>query len=382
MGILKITPQAEIDTYFESTALSQSSLKKLLGGIGPYLAVGKEDKSLYYEEKGSFIIGSAVDMILTGEEGEFKKKYHISNLDKKPSDAEMSIMNMFFDDVLKLNPDGKLGTINDYPGSLDYAIKSSEWYGGAPGEKRTIGLISRCEPYFADLKASIGKQILSASEDKLIKDIVLSLKSNSVTGPYFNRREILNDPYNKTVYTQLPIYFNYRGVYCKALLDMLIVVKDENDKVKLVIPIDLKTMMGSTLKFLSSVKSWRYDIQAAWYTEALLSDNSSFELEGQITKENIQGFTFIVESNTYPGQPLIYQMEQDMLDIGKHGLKELSVSTPNHSFPQIVKQATLGFEDLLDIFIYQEANDWKEEKVITDNKGILKLSWNGIKINK
>ena len=66
MGVV-ITPQSEIDKYFESDALSQSSLKKLLTGINSFLNNQKEESELFYTEKGHFIIGSAVDMLLTGE---------------------------------------------------------------------------------------------------------------------------------------------------------------------------------------------------------------------------------------------------------------------------------------------------------------------------
>ncbi len=391
MGIVKVTPQEKIDEYFNSDALSQSLLKKLLGGIGAYKSAQEEEKTLYYEEKGHFLIGSAVDMLLTGEEGQFEKTYYVSDITKKPSDTEMSIINWVFDDVLKIIEDEKVTnkifnledkvTINnliDYPGSLEAAIGEHDWYGGKPGEKRITGLIERCTDYFEDLKKGVGKQILTAPDKKLIDDIVFSLKSNPRTEKFFNRKQIERTE-NITVYYQLPIYFYYRNIYCKALLDLLVVITDNEGNITSVQPFDLKTMNGSTLKFMSSLKSFGYHIQAAWYVEALLSVHSNFELENKITASFLKPFTFIVESNSFPGQPLLYEVDEEIMHIGKYGKKDLLVKTPAHDYEQLVSKGTKGFDELIDTYIYQTDNDWKEEKVITDNNGVLKIGWNGIK---
>ena len=95
-----ITPQSEIDKYFESENLNQSRLKSLEQGLSKFLDTEKlTDKELYYGENKSFIKGSAVDCLLTGEEGKFEDLYYISDIETKPSDTEMSIINMVFDDI-------------------------------------------------------------------------------------------------------------------------------------------------------------------------------------------------------------------------------------------------------------------------------------------
>ena len=90
MGII-ITPQAEIDAYFESSALSQSSLKLLLKGYHAFVENRDSDED-EKGEKSHLIIGSAVDLLLTGEEGEFQKQYYVSTLEKKPSSTEKSAL--------------------------------------------------------------------------------------------------------------------------------------------------------------------------------------------------------------------------------------------------------------------------------------------------
>ena len=163
---------------------------------------------------------------------------------------------------------------------------------------------------------------------------------------------------------------------------MLIVIRDEAGKIVSIQPIDLKTMNGSTLKFISNLKSFRYDIQAAWYLEALFAPDSTFSIEKDVVIEDVlKPFMFIVESNTFPGQPLVYVTDVSIVLIGKYGKPELMVKDNNNpdSLKEILKQKVVGFDELVDTYIYQSENEWREEKVITDNNGVLNIDWNGIK---
>lgn len=384
MGLV-ITPQSEIDKYFESDALSQSNLKKLLGGIDSFINNQKEENELFYTEKGHFIIGSAVDTILTGVEGEFENKFHVSVLDKKPSDTEMSIVNMALQDILQsyteeqLKEEG-LQELSKYPGSIQMAIEEHNYQPNWKPETRINKIIENGTIYFEDLKKGIGKQMLSSNEMTLISSIVSSLKTNPRTSKYFDRTA-LSRAEKVTVYYQLPIYFTYKGVKCKALLDMLIVVRDEAGKIVSIQPFDLKTMNGNTLKFPSNMKSFRYDIQSAWYVEALFAPDSTFKLDG-LSIEHLKPFSFIVESNSQPGIPLIYEIDEEVLLTGKYGRPDLILQGKNENqvnILEILKQKVIGFDELVDTYIYQSNNEWKEEKVITDNNGVLKIGWNGIK---
>ena len=84
--MLIVTPQREIDAYYaDEESVSQSNLKRLLKDIDDYNR--QEDSSQEH-----FVIGGAVDCILTAEEGEFEKRYHISNSDKKPSEKIVKIL--------------------------------------------------------------------------------------------------------------------------------------------------------------------------------------------------------------------------------------------------------------------------------------------------
>lgn len=376
MGVV-ITPQSEIDKYFESDALSQSSLKKLLTGMDSFINNQKEESELFYTEKGHFVIGSAVDMLLTGEKEEFDNHYYVSKLIKKPSEVEMSIIQRVLDDV-KSNTEEEYQTLDKYPGSIQMSIEEHGWQSNLKMETKINKIIEIGTEYFEDLKRGLGKQILTSEEKKLIDDIVFSLKSNPRTSKFFDRTS-LSRAELVTVYYQLPIYFYYKGIYCKALLDMLIVIRNEKGEITSVQAFDLKTMNGNTLRFLSNLKSFRYDIQAAWYTEALLASPSSFELEGLIKEEMLRPFTFIVESNSYPGQPLLFETDIDIINTGKYGRKDLKVKLPTNEYEDTVIRHVIGFDELVDTYIYQNDNDWKEEEIITKNNGVLKFDWNGIK---
>lgn len=384
MGVI-ITPQSEIDKYFESSALSQSLLKKLLGGIDSFKHNNKDEVELYYTEKGHFIIGSAVDTLLTGEEGEFDKQYYVSQIEKKPSEVEMSIIQKAFDDIVTANFNSiqEVGEIDDinYYNFIQTSIEEHNWQSNWKMETKVNKIIDIGAIYFQDLKASYGKQILSTADKVLIDSIVSSLVNNSRTSKYFDRTA-LSRTEGVSVYYQLPIYFSYKNIPCKALLDMLIVIRNESGKIVSVQPFDLKTMNGNTLKFVTNLKSFRYDIQAAWYLEALTSVDSSFDFgRDQFESENVlKPFTFIVESNSFPGQPLIFEADEELLYIGKFGKPDLEVKvSPEATINEILKYGVKGFDELVDTYIYQTENEWREEKIITDNDGVFKIGWNGIK---
>ena len=382
MGVI-VTPQLEIDKYFESSALSQSLLKKLLGGIDSFKHNNKDEVELYYTEKGHFIIGSAVDTLLTGEEGEFDKQYYVSQIEKKPSEVEMSIIQKAFDDIVTANFNSiqEIQEFKDYLIYIQTSIEEHNWQSNWKMETKINKIVDIGGIYFEDLKASYGKQILTTADKLLIDNIVSSLTNNPRTSKFFDRTA-LSRAERVSVYYQLPIYFTYKNIACKSLLDMLIVIRDEKCKIISVQPFDLKTMNGNTLKFVTNLKSFRYDIQAAWYLEALTSVDSSFDFgRDQFESENVlKPFTFIVESNTFPGQPLIFEADEELLYIGKFGKPDLEVKiSPEATINEILKYGVKGFDELVDTYIYQTENEWREEKIITDNNGVFKIGWNGIK---
>ena len=378
MGVI-ISRKEQIDAYFASDDASQSSLKKLIDGLDIFLANRIETSKLFFEEKGHFIIGSGTDCILTGEEDQFNKEYYVSEIDKKPSDTIMSIVSQVFSLVLD-QVDESLGEtlqgyledngndIEVYESAVLVAINDHNYQANWKEETRIKKVCDEGGIYFKDLQASHGKQIISQEQYNKIYDIAMSLKTNPITGKYFDR-QMQARIIDMDFYYQLPIFFTYKGIKCKALLDLVAVFKDEDGKVIKIHPIDLKTMSGPTINFTSSVKSRRYDIQGAWYTLAL-QHHFGQDIE-------ILPFTFIVESTTHTGNPLIYHCNPSLLEIGKNGLSEVLLTTPE-GIVHVLKRETKGYEQLLDEYIWYGQNGWEKERIIQEKAGVLEIDWNGI----
>ena len=417
---LIITPQSEIDAYYASENVSQSDLKKLLKGINKF---GEGDN---IDNKSNVIIGKAVDMILTGETDEFKTSYYVSTVDKLPSDTVVGIINRVYDmlnedyqqyltkhiqvnESIIVHEEENLIVNNDdifqkpltpaeaimpFPmfakellNNEDYIIAACEEVNYQARWGRDAKLKAIIEPgaeYFRDLCNAYGKKVIDSATHNTIQSIVMSLRTNPRTSKYFDRK-LQENLENVTFIYQMPIYFEYRGIQCKALLDLVVVVRDEQGRIISVSPIDLKTMFGNTYDFLNNLKQFRYDIQAAWYSEGLISH---YALERNV--DVLTPFKFIVESNTNPGKPLVYMMSESLLKIGKSGRQPLKFIDTNfvgkgEKEEFIVHKAVKGFDDLIDMYLFHEENGWDLEAEIIDadnNETPLVLDWNGFVITE
>lgn len=370
MGLI-ITPQAQIDAYFASPALSQSTLKELQYGLDKFLAVTKRREEVDDSDKFHFLFGGAVDTILTGEEGAFEEKYFISSLDKKPSDMEVNIVQFAFDEITReISSNMKeIGILEDYPGFVKNAIDFYGWQPKWKEDTKINKIIEVGSSYFEDLKLAFGKKILSSNQYDVVKLVINSFRTNKRTSHLFDR-EALAEFKNLDIYYQLPIYFEINGVKCKALLDLVAVWKDDEGKVLAIQPFDIKTKNGFTIDFPNSAKSFRYDIQGSWYSDAILNESAIFP-EGfpKFEKDiELKPFTFVVESSTDPGKPLLFKANDEFLNTGRYGRVN----------PQTGKPINKGYISLLEDFVYHSKTNWTEERIVTENNGVLELGWDGI----
>lgn len=346
--MLYITSKDKIKEYRESDSLGQSLLKKLLIGMDEFL---KEDE---FKQTLSTIIGSAVDTILTGNEEDFEEEYYISECEK-PSDTIALILETVFDKV-----PNKKAELETYEGILAQVIIDMEYQKNWKIDTRIKKLLDFSD-YYEELQNSVGKTIITKDTKIIIDNVVESLRNSPNTAKYFNR---ITKP-NIDMYLQLPIYWQYEGVQCKSLLDIVIVVKDDKGEIQKVIPVDLKTMWDKTTNFLSSVKQRRYDIQAASYSLAV---SQYFN----VPMDKVENFIFIVESTVDIGKPLVFHTTQAFLHVGLHGLPELEYKG------RILRQQILGYKDLIELHKYYTKQGWQEEKIIYENAGNLTLDWEGI----
>lgn len=388
MSVIVATKE-EIQEYYGSDALGQSKLKLLLGDLGSF---HKEfDSSAEH-----FVIGAAVDCILTNSREAFNEEYYTSEVEKLPSETVVGILQSVHNDLLQdyaehleviqgqdepvpVTPFIEfVGDLKDHSTYILDACERAEWQPRWGADAKLKNILEPGTEYFMDLCKAFGKKVISKSQANTINAIVASLQNNPRTSSYFDRVSFEALP-NITIYYQFPIYFEYRGVNCKGLLDMVIVERDIEERIISITGIDLKTMNGNTYYFPSSIKARRYDIQAAWYTLALqhhfaVPDGSNV----------IKPFQFVVESTSFQGKPLTYIVDKSLLAIGRFGKRALSLVDTNMFNGDAIASAIIqheikGFEQLLDLYIYHSENGFNEEREIQE-AGLtpLVVSWDGI----
>lgn len=260
----------------------------------------------------------------------------------------------------------ELRSINDadYYELIVDACDSHGYYSNWNEQTRVNKIIEHWQ-YWEDLKTAYGKIVISQEEANLIDTIVMSIRTNEATSKYFNYEEIQ---------FQVPIYFEYEGVECKALLDMVIFDR----KNKKIIPIDIKTIGDDTINFPISLRKRRYDIQAAFYTEALKWLYPDYE---------ILNFKFIVESTTNPGNPIVFTCDKTLLNIGKYGREQMylyaDVKSPlgfagQANKPYARLQEIKGFHQLIELYKYYTTYGFEKDQVVRENDSELLLDWSGI----
>lgn len=318
------------EEYLASTAQSQSRLKKIL--FHPNLYATYDPNSDIDEPAEVTIIGDGVDLILTQGEDVFMEEFYFSTVER---------------------PTGQMG---DFVWHL-YANRNDTMaeniaYELAGFKRDTLPKVrerfeKEGKAYYDDLIAGEGKKVVTPTQYAIIQTIANSLKQNKFTSKF-----VLGDSQYK-VFTQQALDFTYEGIQCKGLLDLVVVDTVNN----LLYPIDLKTTSTSLNFWVDMLMKHRYDFQAAFYTEALRQTDLSVYGEG-LTVDSIQNFRFIVESQKFPGSPLIYQLSDHLMSIGKTGGTYLGKDYE-------------GFHQAIERLKWHSSNDlWEYTREDYENHGI------------
>lgn len=332
------------EMYYDNKRISQSQLKLLL--FNPKLFLEEEQPELYFEEKRHFVIGGAVDTLLTQPET-FNDKYYVSSVEKKPSDVVKSIIHQVYDSLSKEDLENfEEYTVEILQGCIDHD------YCPTFKDETRIKKVLEFKDYWNELIDSEGKTMLSLEESDVITKIVKNI-SESPLAKYFKPNEA---PNGVDIQLQLPILFEIDDIGCKALLD--IVIFDHNNKT--ITPIDLKTMSGNIIDFPKSVKQRGYMIQAAWYTEALKQMCKNIAMANY----KIENFCFIVASTTEDQPPVMFQCTDKLLEEGKHGREEVVIEG-------IKFNRVKGYLDLIDDYKWYIDNGFHQHRDLSGN--IVKL---------
>lgn len=359
MNILEIK-----NDYYSRRAVNQSQLKALLSGIGTYK---KAESNLFYEEEGHFIMGDLVDCYMTTPsliESEF---YIVPELQSKPSDKVMSIINEVYSRK-------RTDFLVDHCQEIYEALNNHDYYTNRMQEtceedKRVFDIYSKHVDYWDALLECGGRQIISKEEKETAYKIVESFKNNPRTKDYFEGGNVIR-------LFQYPVYFRYSDLDCKALFDLLII----NLKKKLIQPVDVKTMGGNTKEFPKNAMRHRYDIQSSYYTLALkMVGKLNIPLYGEIDISDfkILPFKFIVESTKSPGfLPLVYEISEEDMHIARFGGKKFTnIQTKSKLIPK--EYEIKGFEEAIDLYKWHEMNEqWELDKAISTLPHLRLDMWN------
>lgn len=336
MPIVKSSLQ-DIKNYFEHPALNQSELKKYLVSLNEIMYNNEKEQEpsrlLFTEEEQYNIIGSAVDLLLTGTREEFETVYFISSC-QKPSDLLISILKHTMSMIDEANKE--MDALIFFKDELLAAANAHDYQRNWKDETRVNKIIELGAEYFEELKLSGNKTVIDIVDMQQIETIVESFKQ--AYPKLFGGVQVSND---FTIYHQYPIYWNWHGsdIKTKALLDIMVHKASTNE----FYIYDLKTTGGLANEFQNSVTRFRYDIQAAWYITAVAEKFG-------VPMENIK-FKFLVQSKLFVGKPVEYIATKEFVQKAITGLPSRTTMevSPDGTLFGIPKRAVLGIDTLLEI---------------------------------
>lgn len=294
------------------------------------------------DDKSFFRIGAAVDCLLTSPE-RFNDDFVVVNVNRP-----YGLMGKFIDRLppgLTPSSDADLymeAYINaGYKMSLEWVI--SKMWGTDP----------LMDYYNATVNVPDHLVVISKDEMEKVQKVVELLLANPNTLPYF-----FNEDNDIEIAHQLPIYFEYKGVECKALMDGIIL----NHRDKTIRPFDLKTTGMSVYNFPENFVRFGYYRQAAFYSEALKSPQSP--VIHLLDEYKLLPFQFIV-AETKPNSyhpAVIYNCSETDIDVGLNG---------GYYEGKRVK----GVNELIEDYIWHSStNMWDLPKQLYLNNGELPLN--------
>jgi len=264
-----------IKDYRQHDALHYSKLAALSKGYGTY--VNKK----YWVDQFAMNHGNAFECLLTYKQ-HFDELFYISNEDNYSRGSAKSVIKLVFDTLEVYLP---LDTLKE-PLLLS---ASQEGYGGSWTEDRIWNSLLKLEVFYEDLWKAKGKTIISRVDYERIQHQVEMVKNHPFTSHIVK----------SWTGFQVPNYFSYNGIEAKRLYDA---VSDTG-------LYDIKYTNGSVKDFNFSLRKFRYDIQAAWY-----SYHQDFPLQ------------FLVVSHVTNEPPLLYTLSLKDLTVAYDGIPKNSIT--------------------------------------------------------
>ena len=355
----------EIKTYRETERVNQSTLKKLLSNS---IVKEEESSTLYYEEKSHFIIGNAVDLLLTVGSNQFISDFYISDI-QKPSDTIMSIINLLYD-RLKQKENSINNNVTVYGNELLEAIKEHKYREEWNNTARVNYVSSKGSDYFKLLADSNGRTIISKAENEKILSIVDRFRKDDKFGFLFNQKLIskVKDK-NIAVFHQVPVYWTEiinkeTPIECKALIDT-IVVDITNKTIKI---FDIKTTGDVVLNFTNSIKALRYDLQLAFYYRGLMQSISNMPLLKEYSDFKFLQPSLLVASAVTNEKIVEFEMSRQLLDNATFGRATYVTPFGIKVYP------VYGYKNALKAYLFYKENGFSDTFMATANNRKLVIS--------
>jgi hypothetical protein len=300
--------------------------------------------------------------MLTMGISQFEADYFVSNCEK-PSGKTLSVIHRLFDmvmsDTIAINDVtyNQVSNVN----ILDACLL--EDFQGRWGDDAKLRAIEAYGLYFDELCKSYGKQIITLEDKALIDRLVNNFKLTTLSW-IFDEKTI---PKVVDVYFQFPIYFEIDGIKCKALLDIMIV----NHVAETIHIIDLKTTGETVINFAYQASKFRYDIQDAFYTDAVIYWKNTKLCEQRYA---ITGFSFIVGSTVGQNSVVIFDTNFEFEEMGKFGRPKATTTIDDNVI--IHYSQIKGYLQGLDDYKWYLENGFERERLIVENNGVINLGWN------
>lgn len=297
--------------------------------------------------------GSMVDILMFDGKDVFDAQF--CTIESTPSKFIASVIEKI---VILNNPFGgdSFPPLKDCKRNIEIACKQLK-YGQTWKPETRLSKILEAEPFYLNLKKCADKRVVDKEDYEKAKEAVNNLAINNFSAHYFKAQD------GQEVFFQVPILWEYKGLECKSLFDMLTI--DHTNKTIQVS--DLKTTGLSVYSFRNAFMDWHYYIQAAFYTDALLyaqENPEAFQVEGipDCKGYKLLPFDFVVIGIKSLHKPLVWRTPQEFLEAGRIG--GFINGTPVRGYKQLVEDYLWH----LDKGLYDYHRDIYEKNGIMDLK--------------
>lgn len=336
--------------YFNSSAINNSLLNLCFNP--KWLEFKLNNQDLEDVEKQHFRVGQAIDELLTNP-NVFNNHFYVWT-HSRPGGLMARFIEALPSDLFILDE-------QEQQMAYDLAYQTSGYKKSKSSVIAAFEQSDSFKSYFNAKNIAQGKKILSTEDLVQVENAVSSLNIVDEAKQYFSA---FNRNPNIEILHQVPIYFYFKGLKMKCLLDG-VKIDHENKKI---VPFDLKSIGKSVYEFEDSLFQFGYYRQFSFYQYAIMTaiKTQIWPFEDPKYKDyELSTFEAIVVPKKDEGYPaLIYEIDTSILKLGAMG-------------GEYRDRKYKGFFELVDNFIYHTSTrDYRAPKWVIDSNFKLRLSIN------